>query len=476
MRMALLATMVVTVLAFVAAAYWINEARERVDAEVRESESLAAAARHERDRLVRLADIQRLKDLDADAARLWPAGPEVVAGLEAWLEKARALVARLPEHRARHSELVAQSGSPEGAWQLGVESEIVAGLERLASGDARWSPVTIASLERRLDFAKTVVRRTIEDERAKWTDAITDVRASEEFGGLVLAPQVGLVPLAMDESSGLWEFLLVQSGDRPQRGDDGRIVPAPEMGIVLVLIPGGSFTMGSPESETAVGRYKNEGPQHEITLDPYFISKYEVTQAQWERLAGENPSYYKTGASAPLRPVEQVSFSDCVNVLARYGLELPTEAQWERAARGGTTTAWWTGDAKESFRGAGNIADGAAGRKGAPWPSCADWPDLDDGQVVTGPVGFYKANPFGLHDTGGNVWEWCRDGYGAYSLPVREGDGWREAPPPIEVRIVRGGSFGDAAVHARSANRYNDKPDARINGVGVRPVMRIRPD
>lgn len=139
-----------------------------------------------------------------------------------------------------------------------------------------------------------------------------------------------------------------------------------------------------------------------------------------------------------------------------------------------TATAGWTGDEKESFRGSGNIADGAAGRKGAPWPSTADWPDLDDGQVVTGPIGFYRANPFGLHDTGGNVWEWCRDGYAAYTLPVRPGDGLREVPEPVELRIVRGGSFGDAAVHARSANRFNDKPDARINGVGVRPVMRIR--
>src|SRR6185436_2912796 len=115
-------------------------------------------------------------------------------------------------------------------------------------------------------------------------------------------------------------------------------------------------------------------------LSPYFISKYEMTQAQWMRAAARNPSVYKPPyefAPTLSHPVEQVSWLDCVEVLGRVGLTLPSEAQWERGARGSTSTIWWTGAERESLRRKVNIADQTAKRAGAPWGDINDWPDLE---------------------------------------------------------------------------------------------------
>src|SRR5262249_43552536 len=147
----------------------------------------------------------------------------------------------------------------------------------------------------------------------------------------------------------------------------------------------------------------DESPVTEVSLNPYFLSKYEMTQGQWLHFAGSNPSYWYAGfrlggKAVTLRnPVEQVSAKDCTNVLSRLGIELPTEAQWEYGARAGTDTPWWTGSERTSLQGAANLADqfckthsGAAG-----W-SYEEW--LDDGYTSHAPVGTYRANSFGLHD------------------------------------------------------------------------------
>jgi formylglycine-generating enzyme required for sulfatase activity len=201
-----------------------------------------------------------------------------------------------------------------------------------------------------------------------------------------------------------------------------------------------------------------------VTLTAFFLSKYELTQGQWLRLTGRNPSYYRLGdyleswnragrAANLLHPVEQVNWTTCTETCSRLGLILPSEAQWEYGARGGTETPWWTGSDPKELASAGNVADGWARAHDAQ----ADWfcEAWDDGNTVHAAVGSYRANAFGLHDVLGNVWEWSEDKYSS------------------SLRNSRGGSFINKAVFARSADRGNYPPVNAANFLGLRPARII---
>jgi formylglycine-generating enzyme required for sulfatase activity len=175
-----------------------------------------------------------------------------------------------------------------------------------------------------------------------------------------------------------------------------------------------------------------------------------------------------------MHPVEDVTWNDASRAVRYLGLALPTEAQWEYAARAGTTTQWWTGDERDSLRGAANIADQSAARAGAPWTDIADWPEFDDGFVVHAPVDALRPNPFGLHNVCGNVWEWCADRYLLYSLPVRAGDGFRDFDG-LASQIGRGGSFTKTANVARSANRGPGAATHHDETIGLRPARALDP-
>jgi formylglycine-generating enzyme required for sulfatase activity len=220
-----------------------------------------------------------------------------------------------------------------------------------------------------------------------------------------------------------------------------------------------------------------EGPVHEVTLNPFFISKYELTQAQWERFTGNNPSNYGPTWSlmhhknTAWNPVEQVSWTECDEVLRHLGLTLPTEAQWEYAARGGTSTPWWCGEQEKtiSSENAGNLADARSRNAGA--PTSWRYEDWEDDWIVHAPVGSFSPNPLGLHHVIGNVWEWCRDGYSRYENSVSGGAGERSAPG-ARARVYRGGSFASGAASARSAERANAPPESRLF-LGLRPARGI---
>jgi formylglycine-generating enzyme required for sulfatase activity len=135
---------------------------------------------------------------------------------------------------------------------------------------------------------------------------------------------------------------------------------------------------------------------------------------------------------------------------------------------------WWTGNRKESLDGAVNIADSAAKRFGESWPALEDWPELDDGYVAHAPVGTYRANPFGLHDVCGNVWEWCRENFDsrAYRRGIKGFDGEHDVVS-VSLRVARGGSFGTTARNVRSAARGKRNPGVLVGTIGVRPVKRL---
>jgi formylglycine-generating enzyme required for sulfatase activity len=288
------------------------------------------------------------------------------------------------------------------------------------------------------------------------------------------------VPIGPDAASGLWEFWDVATGVEPERGPDGALVLTEEMGVVLVLLPGGSFWMGAQKENPDGQNYDpqaatEEGPVHQVTLTPFFVSKYEMTQGQWLRIAGHNPSFYRapgTQGMTLLDTLEQVSWLDCMRVLPRAGLTLPSEAQWEYACRAGTDTPWWTGRERETLleQEAANLADQSAARAGAPWASIRDWPELDDGYSLHAPIGSHAANLFGLHEVIGNLWEWCLDGYDK-SFYLRSPALDPVMPPASSyTRMYRGGGFAFTAADSRSARRGSNPPAAAEITLGVRPA------
>jgi formylglycine-generating enzyme required for sulfatase activity len=194
-------------------------------------------------------------------------------------------------------------------------------------------------------------------------------------------------------------------------------------------------------------RKSNETP-HRVNLTPYFLSKYEMTQGQWLRLAGRNPSHRAKENNLAL-PVESVSWFDCEEWMRLRSLSLPTEAQWEVGCRGGTTTPWWTGADENDLKAKENVGGGNLAV-----------------------VGSKCLNPFGLCDTHGNAWEWCLDSGSSDTTP-REGDGFRSGGSPYR-RSFRGDYFGFAQGVARAGSRDSYGAYARLVDLGLRPARTSR--
>ncbi|MGB3965632.1 MAG: formylglycine-generating enzyme family protein, partial [Planctomycetota bacterium] len=340
---------------------------------------------------------------------------------------------------------------------------------------------------KRRHFAATIAERSVggDDAKQRWAAALAAIAASAKYRGLQFVPQLGLLPIGADPATGLWEFAHLQTGEPAERNTDGTLVLHETTGLVFVLLPGGTFDMGAQRSDPDgrnhdPGAQPPEAPVHTVTVSPFFVSKYEMTQAQWQRCTGANPSHYKPGkrvqwVKSLLHPVEQVSWHDCDRELGRLQLSLPSEAQWEYAARAGSSSAWWTGATRESLLGTVNLADQTAARSGSPWPDIQDWPELDDGYEVHAPVAAHRANGFGLHGVHGNVWEWCLDGFD--TAFYRQSPAQDPVCPPgsSTTRVNRGGCFANAAALARSANRGSDAPTVADRYLGVRPARAIQP-
>jgi formylglycine-generating enzyme required for sulfatase activity len=416
---------------------------------------------------VRLGDVKLVQDLAAWDDRLWPVAPDLPhgpTGLDAWLDVAAAALARRPLHRAalerlgtaesRSTEFVPGSATGRDvdvAWRRELLSEH---LRRLDALEGR-----IDGARRRRAECETIGPRSLEEPRAAWDRAAAEIRADNRFSGVRLGPQVGLVPLGRDPVSGLQEFADLRTGEVPRRdAATGALDHGPAHGFVYVLVPGGTFAMGAlpPDDEHEVGEPnvdpfagRFEAPVRSVRLAPYFIAKYETTDAQWLRIAPETERRPRDGFEARERfPACLMSWNAATEALRRVGAELPTEAQWEYAARAGTTSTWWCGTETASLDGAANVADRAAGERGLSG-ACVE---LFDRFAGVAPVGSFRANPFGLHDVYGNVAEWCRDELLTYDAKTRAGDGFRPGQG-VQPRVVRGGSFESNPRTATSATR-----------------------
>ncbi|MHC5058939.1 MAG: formylglycine-generating enzyme family protein [Planctomycetota bacterium] len=229
--------------------------------------------------------------------------------------------------------------------------------------------------------------------------------------------------------------------------------PAPSLGsgivLELAIVPAGQFLMGSPSSES--GRVNNEGPQHCVVITrPFYMGKYEVTQAQYEHVMGKNTSHF-TGQQ---NPVEMVSWDEasafCQALSQRTGqvVRLPTEAEWEYACRAGSKTRFCYGD-----------SDGVLLQYA--------WWVRNSGRM-THAVGGKQGNAWGLHDMHGNVWEWCADREGAYSSGTTS-----DPPGPVggSARVIRGGCWSNISRSCRSACRRWAPQDGCFDRVGFRVVV-----
>jgi formylglycine-generating enzyme required for sulfatase activity len=238
--------------------------------------------------------------------------------------------------------------------------------------------------------------------------------------------------------------------------------------LEMVLIPGGTFIMGSPEEELESSN--NERPQHQVTIKPFCFGKYPVTQAQWQAVAvlpqvnqqlNPDPSEFK-GAN---RPVEQVSWHDAVEFCARLSnhtqrpYRLPSEAEWEYACRGGTTTPFHFGETitteLANYDGNYTYGDGVKG--------------IDRGETTE--VGSLKiANQFGLYDMHGNVWEWCQDDWhNSYKGALTDSSA-RVSDESKSDKVLRGGSWSNNPGNCRSARRISDNASLDHSNLGFRVV------
>ena len=225
------------------------------------------------------------------------------------------------------------------------------------------------------------------------------------------------------------------------------------VGMKLVLIPKGTFTMGSPIEEEGAD---NDEEQHQVTIGKdYYLGVTEVTQGQYEKVMGTNPSYFQKRvirkSDSSMYPVEQVSWEDAVEFCKKLSdlpeekkagrvYRLPTEAEWEYACRAGSKAAYSFGENSKTLGDYSWFGDNSGSQ--------------------THPVGEKKPNAWGLYDMHGNVWEWCSDWYDEYPKgAVSDPSG----PSEGSSRVLRGGSWFSGAASCRSAFRSGDDPSFRLS-------------
>ena len=281
---------------------------------------------------------------------------------------------------------------------------------------------------------------------------------------------------------------------KPQKGTTYR---DPTTGMEFVFVKGGCYQMG----DTFGDGYNDEKPVHEVCVDDFYMGKYDVTVGDFRKFV--NDTGYRTEAETgdgcygwmggkfekqsgfswknpgfsqdERHPVACVSWNDAkayADWMQRKSSEaarLPTEAEWEYAARGGTTGRNYWGSRVEDACGYANVADRAAKRQFSSWTVH----ECDDGYVYTSPVGSFKSNAFGLYDMMGNVWQWTGDWYGENyygESPKNNPTG----PNSGEGRVLRGGSWSSTSADVRAAFRNGETPASRGSSSGFRLVLSAR--
>ena len=232
----------------------------------------------------------------------------------------------------------------------------------------------------------------------------------------------------------------------------------------MVSVEGGTFQMGSTDGES------DEQPVHQVKLSSFHIGQTEVTQELWEAVMGSNPSYFK----GDKLPVESVSWYDCqtfikrLNNLTGQRFRLPTEAEWEYAARGGNRSKGYL------YSGSDNLNDVAWywQNSGVVWLSGTDedlfYVEIDDNNCRPHEVATKAPNELGIYDMSGNVWEWCQDWYDKYRSGAQTNP---TGPSSGSYRVIRGGSWSSGAAGCRCASRDSYTPTPAGNNLGFRLAL-----
>ncbi len=220
----------------------------------------------------------------------------------------------------------------------------------------------------------------------------------------------------------------------------------------MIFVKGGEFMMGDDESE-----FDSEKPAHRVRVNDFYMARYPVTQRLWEMVMGDTPSRFE----GDRRPVERITWNDAqafikkLNAFTQRQYRLPTEAEWEYAARGGRLSR-------------GHQYSGSDKLKEVGWYS-------DNSHQETKPVGLKDANELDIYDMSGNVWEWVEDDWhGSYKGAPEDESAWINAGNRGSPRVLRGGGWTSYALYCRVAYRYSYGPDTRTDDVGFRLALSLQ--
>lgn len=231
--------------------------------------------------------------------------------------------------------------------------------------------------------------------------------------------------------------------------------------LEMVYIPGGTFIMGSPDTET--DRYNDESPLHQVTFKPFYMSKYPLTQAQWQAVMGPNNN--SSAFKGDNRPIERISWNKAIEFCQLLSKQtgrhyhLPSEAEWEYCCRAGTTTPFYFGEMISTdlanYDGNYIYKSGAKGEY----------------RAKTTEVGNFPPNAFGLYDMHGNLWEWCADSWHHnYEGAPADGSAWEDEVDSL-TRLLRGGSWDNNPEGCRCANRSRISASDRCSFIGFRVAL-----
>ncbi|MBK8977681.1 MAG: SUMF1/EgtB/PvdO family nonheme iron enzyme [Planctomycetes bacterium] len=376
---------------------------------------------------------------------------------QAWLEEAEDVLSRVPE--------LATATSSRSADHVDLRTRNLGQMRARLPELRRW----------RTEVAGR--RAVLARHGPLWETCRESLRASPDFAGVDVAPLPRLIPLGIDldrdrrlgrQVQPLWVFAVGGTGAIPRWVDDrgrdvdyggpGRAVMAVDTAVLLVLLPGGSAWQGTQTNDPNALHYEalpegvslgTEAPLHRVTLSPFFLAKYEVTNEQYLRFVAATgaalPDYVdheRIGGAG--KPVVGVDRDEAMAFCRWLGLRLPSESEWEYACRAGTTTRFWFGDEPEELMRAGWIGRRSE-QGGSPMP------------VMLGGRGVSRANPWGLHHMHGNVEEICRDDFhGSYVGAPADGSPRVDGEGLGPVR--RGGSWHDGWEFCRSATRTSNRP------------------
>ena len=412
-----------------------------------------------------LANEDRIDVAKSAEAELPPPWPEHLAKYEMWnVEHGERLREQRRMVQERLFALSQQRVKSGGKLTDDVDRHLERALIRLEQQLAKF--LMPSGLAEKVKARQRWCQETLVPEPAEraaiWQQACSAIKASDgvvaakSYGGLQLRPLAGLLPIGCHPKTKLWQFLDLRTHAEdyplPTRGEDGNLQVHAGTGLVMVLLPPGRIAMGARKNQPGMERNDDLAKVDELndsvtSLEAVLVAQNEMTVAQFARLTGEELPNID-----PQLPLSNIDWVTANTELGRWGLSLPTEAQWEYACRAGTTTPWSTGDSARDAQTVGWF------------------------QGQPNRVGQLRPNAFGLYDMHGNVAEWCSDEKLPYAdFSTRNGDGLRARSKPIDNarRVIRGGGSHSGATNCRSSARTSEVATAKDGTIGIRPTRKI---